>query len=162
MDGSGSRGVVFVGEAPGEQEDRTGVPFVGPAGQLLTDIVTKGMGLRRDEVAIANVLKCRPPGNRDPRPEEKAICTPWLERQLELLGARVLVPLGKHASGHLLGTPDAAMGSMRGRTHQRPDGTRVVPTYHPAYLLRNPGDKRLCWADIQVAMDAAGIPRPGR
>ena len=77
-------------------------------------------------------------------------------------GARVLIPLGKHASGHLLGTPDASMGSMRGRTHQRPDGTQVVPTYHPAYLLRNPGDKRLCWADIQVAMDAAGIPRPGR
>jgi len=162
MDGTGSRGVVFVGEAPGEQEDRTGVPFVGPAGQLLTDIVTKGMGLRREEVAIANVLKCRPPGNRDPRPEEKAICTPWLERQLELLGARVLIPLGKHASGHLLGTPDASMGSMRGRSHQRPDGTQVIPTYHPAYLLRNPGDKRLCWADIQVAMDAAGIPRPGR
>ena len=161
MDGTGARGIAFIGEAPGEQEDLQGVPFVGPAGQLLTDIITKGMGIRRDEVAIANVLKCRPPGNRDPLPEEKAICTPWLERQLELLGARVLIPLGRHASGHLLGTPEATMGSMRGRTHPRGEAT-VVPTYHPAYLLRNPGDKRLCWADIQQAMAAAGLPGPAR
>ncbi len=161
MDGDGRRGIAFVGEAPGEQEDRRGVPFVGPAGQLLTDIITKGMGIEREEVAIANVLKCRPPGNRDPLPEEKAICTPWLERQLELIGARVLIPLGRHAAGHLLGTPEATMGSMRGQTHQRGEIT-VVPTYHPAYLLRNPGDKRLCWADIQRAMSAAGLPGHAR
>ncbi|MBL6721778.1 MAG: uracil-DNA glycosylase [Planctomycetes bacterium] len=161
MDGDGRRGIAFVGEAPGEQEDRQGVPFVGPAGQLLTDIITKGMGIRREEVAIAHVVKCRPPGSREALPEELAICTPWLERQLELVGARVLIPLGRRAAGHMLGTPEAALGSMRGQTHPRGEVT-VVPTLHPADLLSNPGDKRLCWADIQQAMAAAGLPRSTR
>lgn len=158
-DGLGTRGLAFVGEAPGFHEDQQGVPFVGPAGQLLSDIITKGMGLRREEVFICNVLKCRPPGNRDPLPGEKDLCTPWLDRQLELIGARVVIPLGRHAAGYLLGS-QAALGRLRGRVHER-NGRKIIPTYHPAYLLRNPSDKKECWKDIQLAMAELGIPRPG-
>ncbi|MCY2960756.1 MAG: uracil-DNA glycosylase [Planctomycetota bacterium] len=160
LDGKGHSGLMFVGEAPGAEEDKTGVPFVGRAGQLLTDIVTKGMGLDRRDVWIANVLKCRPPENRDPTPDEKATCTPWLDRQIELLEPRILVPLGRHASMHVLGIT-AAMNAMRGRVHTIA-GRPVVPTFHPAYLLRNPADKKECWKDIQVAMQTAGIPIPKR
>lgn len=160
LDGTGASGLMFVGEAPGAEEDKTGVPFVGRAGQLLTDIVTKGMGLARQDVWIANVLKCRPPENRDPTPEEKATCTPWLDRQIQLLSPRILVPLGRHASMHVLGIT-AAMNAMRGRVHTVA-GRPVVPTFHPAYLLRNPADKKECWKDIQLAMQTAGIPIPKR
>jgi uracil-DNA glycosylase family 4 len=160
LDGVGTSGLMFVGEAPGAEEDRTGVPFVGRAGQLLTDIVTKGMGLARQDVWIANVLKCRPPDNRDPTPDEKATCTPWLDRQIELLAPRILVPLGRHAAMHVLQIT-AAMGAMRGKVH-RVAGRPVVPTFHPAYLLRNPGEKKECWKDIQLAMQTAGIPVPKR
>jgi DNA polymerase len=156
-DGDGSAGVLFIGEAPGAREDEQGVPFVGPAGKLLTDIITKGMGLDRKRVAIANILKCRPPDNRDPSVEEKRTCTPWLDRQIELLAPRVLIPLGRHASNHILGS-DQAMGAMRGRVHELDGGVRVVPTYHPAYLLRSPGQKKVCWEDIQLAM--AELSRP--
>ena len=160
MDGRGTRGLMFVGEAPGAEEDRRGLPFVGRAGQLLTDIITKGMGLAREEVYIANVLKCRPPGNRDPTAAEKETCTPWLERQIELTRPIALVPLGKHAANFLLGlAPETPMGQTRGRVHVR-NGRTLVPTFHPAYLLRNPGDKKECWKDIQVAMGVLGIPRP--
>jgi uracil-DNA glycosylase family 4 len=158
MDGRGTRPVMFVGEAPGAEEDRRGVPFVGRAGQLLTDIITKGMGLARDEVLIANVLKCRPPENRDPTTEEKAICTPWLDRQIELLDPRVIIPLGRHAAMHVLGM-NASMGAMRGRIHERA-GRQIVPTFHPAYLLRNPADKKECWKDIRIAMGLLGISPP--
>ncbi|MAE27823.1 MAG: uracil-DNA glycosylase [Planctomycetes bacterium] len=150
-DGDGSAGILFIGEAPGANEDEQGVPFVGRAGKLLTDIITKGMGLERERVAIANILKCRPPENRDPSTQEKRTCTPWLDRQIELLAPRVVIPLGKHASGHILGS-DAAMGAMRGRIHELENGVRVVPTYHPAYLLRSPGQKKACWEDIKLAM----------
>ncbi|MBL8861458.1 MAG: uracil-DNA glycosylase [Planctomycetes bacterium] len=160
QDGEGASGVLFIGEAPGADEDRTGIPFVGRAGQLLTDIITKGMGLARREVWIANVLKCRPPDNREPTPEEKAICTPWLDRQIELLGPRILIPLGRHASMHVLGFT-APMSQMRGRVHDV-RGRPVVPTFHPAYLLRSPGEKKECWKDIQLAMQTAGIPLPPR
>jgi DNA polymerase len=141
---------MFVGEAPGADEDARGVPFVGRAGELLTDIITKGMRLEREEVYIANVLKCRPPGNRDPERVEKELCTPWLDRQIELVDPLVIIPLGRHASGHILRT-DASMGRMRGRVHVV-DGRQVVPTYHPAYLLRSPEMKRECWKDIQLAL----------
>jgi DNA polymerase len=154
-DGDGSRGVVFVGEAPGENEDRQGVPFVGQAGALLTDIIQKGMKIPRGEAYIANVLKCRPPENRDPTAEEKALCTPWLDRQLELLDPKVIVPLGRHASGHMLSS-DAPMGRMRARVHER-RGRKVVPTYHPAYLLRDDSKKKDCWQDIQLAMRELGL-----
>jgi uracil-DNA glycosylase len=149
-DGDGSAGVMFVGEAPGADEDTQGVPFVGRAGKLLTDIITKGMRLDRRRVAIANVLKCRPPGNRDPLKSEKELCTGWLDRQIELIAPRVIIPLGRHASCHLLGT-DETMGRMRGRVH-RLGGQKIVPTYHPAFLLRSPDMKKECWKDIQLAM----------
>jgi len=156
----GEARVMFVGEAPGAEEDRQGVPFVGPAGQLLTDIVEKGMGLARSEVVIANVLKCRPPDNRDPQAHEKELCTPWLDRQIELVDPEILIPLGRHASNHLLGL-DATMGSLRGRVHLRGE-RKVVPTYHPAYLLRDPSQKRHTLADIQLAMREMGLAPPDR
>lgn len=158
-DGSGARRILFVGEGPGEQEDRQGVPFVGRAGALLDDIITKGMGIRREDVYIANVVKCRPPENRDPLPEEKALCTAWLDRQIELLDPAVIIPLGRHAAGHILGV-DAPLGRLRGRVHDH-GGRKVVPTYHPAYLLRSPHEKRKTWEDIQLAMEVAGLPRRG-
>lgn len=158
-DGTGRSRVLFVGEAPGAEEDRTGTPFVGPAGQLLTDIITKGMGLAREDVAIANVLKCRPPRNRDPLPGEKELCTGWLDRQIELLDPRVIIPLGRHAANHLLGT-DLPLGRLRAQVHEV-NGRKIVPTYHPAYLLRSPHDKKKAWADIQLAMAEAGLSRPG-
>ena len=160
MDGTGASGLMFVGEAPGADEDRQGVPFVGRAGELLTDIITKGMGLARADVTIANVLKCRPPGNRDPLPGEKELCTAFLDRQIELVNPKVIVPLGRHAACHLLGV-DAPLGRLRARVHER-EGRKIVPTYHPAYLLRSPHDKKKAWEDIQLAMAEAGVPLPRR
>jgi uracil-DNA glycosylase len=157
--GQGRR-VMFVGEAPGFHEDQQGEPFVGPAGQLLTDILEKGMGLQRDEVTIANVLKCRPPENRDPSPEEKALCTAWLDRQIELTDPEVIIPLGRHAANHLLGTQDS-MGRLRGKVHLR-GGRKVIPTYHPAFLLRSPQMKKDCWQDIQLALVELGLAPPKR
>jgi DNA polymerase len=151
--------VMFVGEAPGFHEDAQGIPFVGPAGALLTDIIVKGMRLARADVYIANVLKCRPPDNRDPQADEKALCTAWLDRQIELVDPAVLIPLGRHAANHLLGT-DQSMGRLRGRVHAV-RGRKIVPTYHPAYLLRNPADKRRCWEDIQLALGVLGAPPAG-
>ena len=159
MDGTGPARIMFVGEAPGYHEDQQGVPFVGRAGQLLTDIVQKGMGLDRSEVVIANVLKCRPPDNRDPLPVEKRLCTTWLDRQIELVQPEMLIALGRHAAGHLLDT-DSSMGRLRGRVWLR-DGRKVVCTYHPAYLLRSPGEKKECWKDIQLAMAELGLEPPG-
>jgi DNA polymerase len=159
-DGRGTSGVMFVGEAPGFHEDQQGVPFVGRSGQLLTDIIEKGMGLSREEVTIANVLKCRPPENRDPTSEEKKTCTPWLDRQIELVQPRILIALGRHAAGHLLGS-EASLGRLRGRVHLR-GSTKVVVTYHPSYLLRTPSDKAECWKDIQLAMAEIGLQPPAR
>ncbi|MSR62482.1 MAG: uracil-DNA glycosylase [Planctomycetes bacterium] len=157
-DGSEHARVLFVGEAPGQNEDEQGVPFVGAAGQLLTDIIEKGMGLARSEVYIANVLKCRPPGNRDPTEEEKALCTPFLDRQIELLNPEVIIPLGLHATRHLLRSP-LSMGRLRGRVHLL-NGRKVIPTYHPAFLLRSPEMKKDCWQDIQLAMRELGLAPP--
>ena len=152
--------VMFFGEAPGESEDLQGVPFVGAAGQLLTDIIQKGMGLARSEVYIANVLKCRPPGNRDPEPEETALCTPYLDRQIELVNPELILALGLHAARHLLRTP-LSMGRLRGKVHAW-RGRKVVATYHPAYLLRTPSAKKDCWQDIQLAMRELGLTPPGK
>jgi DNA polymerase len=157
-DGTGRARAMFVGEGPGFHEDQQGLPFVGKAGALLTDIITKGMGLAREEVYIANVVKCRPPENRDPTAAEKALCTPWLDRQIELVDPKVLIPLGRHAAGHLLGS-EASMGALRGRVHGV-GGRKVVPTFHPAYLLRSPAQKKECWADIQLAMAELGLDPP--
>jgi len=160
-DGTPSSGVMFVGEAPGADEDAQGVPFVGRAGQFLTRIIEKGMGVDRSEVYIANVLKCRPPENRDPKVEEKGLCTAWLDRQIELVNPRVIVPLGRHAAVHLTGK-DLSMGRLRGQVH-RVGGRPIVPTYHPSYLIRQEGSesyvrtKKLVWEDVQLAMGEAGL-----
>ena len=159
-DGTGKARLMFVGEAPGAEEDARGVPFVGRAGQLLTDILTKGMGLARADVYICNVLKCRPPENRDPTEAEKLTCTPWLDRQIELMDPAVIVPLGRHAANHVLGT-ELPMGKLRGQVFER-NGRKVVPTFHPAYLLRSPSMKKECWKDIQLAMGLLGLLPPGK
>lgn len=151
-DGNATAQLVFVGEAPGEDEDRTGVPFVGKAGQLLTDIIVKGMKLRREDVYICNVIKCRPPNNRDPLPTEKEQCEPYLVRQLELLKPRIICALGGHAANTLL-RKDEAVGRLRKKWHQY-HGIPLRVTYHPAYLLRNPADKKLVWEDIRHVMRA--------
>jgi DNA polymerase len=147
--------LMFVGEGPGYDEDIKGEPFVGRAGQLLTEIITKGMKLRREDVYIANVVKCRPPGNRNPEPDEIASCMPFLTRQIEIVKPRVIVALGTFAAQTLLAvrTP---ITRMRGTWHDY-QGIKVMPTFHPAYLLRNPSDKRLVWDDIKKVMSELGM-----
>ncbi|MBI2424971.1 MAG: uracil-DNA glycosylase [Candidatus Hydrogenedentes bacterium] len=142
--------LVFVGEAPGADEDRLGEPFVGKAGQLLTDIIEKGMLLTRNDVYICNVLKCRPPDNRDPQPDEVAQCEPYLIRQLELIRPRVICALGRHAAQTLLKTTEST-GKLRGTWHNYHNIPLRV-TYHPAYLLRKPEDKRKTWDDVKQIM----------
>jgi DNA polymerase len=142
--------LVFCGEAPGADEDRLGEPFVGRAGQLLTDIIVKGMKMRREDVYILNILRCRPPGNRNPLPVEAANCREWLDAQLAIIQPEFICCLGAVAAQNLLGT-DAAIGRLRGRVHDF-HGIKVVCTYHPAYLLRNPSAKRFVWDDVKVLM----------
>jgi DNA polymerase len=146
---------LVVGEAPGAEEDRRGEPFVGRAGQLL-DAMLRALKLARgDRVYVANVLKCRPPNNRDPTPREVACCLPYLHRQIALLRPKVILCVGRIAAQNLLGT-DEPLGKLRGRTHRlEPSGTPVVVTYHPAYLLRSPGEKRKAWTDLQYAQEVA-------
>ena len=146
--------VMFVGEGPGADEDRQGEPFVGRAGQLLTDIITKGMKLRREDVYIANVVKCRPPRNRDPEPGEVASCEPFLVRQIELIKPRVIVALGKFAAQTLLRST-APISRLRGQWRDY-HGIPLMPTFHPAYLLRNPEGKRLVWEDIKSVLRELG------
>ena len=148
--GNPNADLVFVGEAPGENEDLQGIPFVGRAGQLLTDIIVKGMRMQRADVYICNVIKCRPPDNRDPSSDEKKQCEPHLVRQLELLRPKVICALGAHAAKTLLRT-EASTTSLRGRWH-RYEGIPLRVTYHPAYLLRDPGKKKEAWEDIQEVM----------
>lgn len=152
--------LVFVGEAPGADEDRLGRPFVGRAGQLLTDIIEKGMKLKRSDVFICNVLKCRPPDNRTPSPDEVFCCEPYLIRQLALIKPTVICALGGTAAQTLLKT-GALVGSLRGKWHNYHDIPLRV-TYHPAYLLRSPGEKAKTWEDIQEVMKLLDgrIPRP--
>jgi DNA polymerase len=148
-DGSERADLMFVGEAPGAEEDRTGIPFVGRAGELLDKMVV-AMGWSRSEVYIANVLKCRPPQNRDPRPEEVEACEAFLARQIQVIRPRIIVTLGKPAA-HLLLRSTAPISALRGRW-QEYMGIRLMPTFHPAYLLRNPAKKRETWADLQAVM----------
>lgn len=142
---------LVVGEAPGAEEDRRGEPFVGRAGHLL-DAMLKAIGLSRGRnVYIANVLKSRPPGNRDPKPEEVAACLPYLIRQIELLKPRVMLAVGRIAAQNLLAT-DTPLGRLRGKVHHFGElNTPLIVTYHPAYLLRTPGDKRKAWEDLKFA-----------
>src|SRR5215475_2058705 len=146
--------LVFVGEGPGRDEDLKGEPFVGRAGQLLTEIITKGMKMRREDVYIANVVKCRPPENRNPEPDEIAACEPFLVKQLELIKPRFIVALGTFAAQTLLKTK-TPISRLRGVWHAY-HGIKLMPTLHPAYLLRNPADKRLVWQDIQAVLREMG------
>jgi DNA polymerase len=142
---------LVIGEAPGAEEDRRGEPFVGAAGQLL-DAMLRAIGLdRKTNVYIANVLKSRPPGNRDPKPEEVAACLPYLVEQIALLRPKIMLAVGRIAAQNLLGT-DAPLGRLRGRVHRFGElNTPLVVTYHPAYLLRTPADKRKAWEDLKFA-----------
>jgi uracil-DNA glycosylase len=142
--------LVFVGEAPGVDEDEQGRPFVGRAGQLLTKIIA-AMGPKREEVYICNILKCRPPGNRNPQPNEITACEPFLIRQLEAIRPRLICALGSFAA-HTLLKSEAPISVLRGRFH-RYQGIPLMPTYHPAYLLRNPGAKKQVWEDVQAIMN---------
>ena len=139
--------LMFVGEGPGRDEDLQGEPFVGRAGQLLTDIITKGMGMKREDVYIANVVKCRPPENRNPEPDEVAACEPFLKKQIDLVRPRIIIALGKFAVQTLLQSK-APITKLRGNWHSY-HGIKLMPTFHPAYLLRNPADKKLVWEDIK-------------
>ncbi|HAY81006.1 MAG TPA: uracil-DNA glycosylase [Planctomycetaceae bacterium] len=145
----------FLGEAPGADEDRQGEPFVGRAGMLLTDIIQKGMKLRRQDVYILNILKCRPPGNRNPAGDEVAHCRPFFERQLEIIQPKFICCLGSVAAQNLLET-NVSVGRLRGKLHDW-QGHQVLVTYHPAYLLRNPAAKKDTWEDIQLLMEAMGL-----
>ena len=145
----------FLGEAPGADEDASGEPFVGRAGQLLTDMIVKGMKLRREDVYILNVLKCRPPGNRPPAPDEVENCSGFLQRQLQIIRPEFICCLGAVAAQSLLKTP-VSIGKLRGRFHKHGDAD-VICTYHPAYLLRNPSAKKDVWEDLQVLMKKMGM-----
>jgi len=144
--GNAKARLMFVGEAPGEEEDKRGEPFVGRAGQLLTKII-EAIGLSRDQVYIANVIKCRPPNNRNPEPDEVAACEPFLFRQIDVIQPRVIVPLGKFAAQCLLKTMDP-ITKLRGKQFDY-RGATLIPTFHPAYLLRNPSAKREVWEDMK-------------
>ena len=139
--------LLIIGEAPGADEDRQGEPFVGRAGKLLNEML-RAIGLQRQQVYIANILKCRPPNNRDPKPEEAAECSQYLLRQIALIQPKLILALGRIAAQRLLNT-NTALGRMRGTVHQHPEsGVPLIVTYHPAYLLRTPADKRKAWEDL--------------
>ncbi|MBL1262771.1 uracil-DNA glycosylase [Methylomicrobium sp. RS1] len=141
---------LIVGEGPGQQEDLQGLPFVGPAGQLLTEML-RAIGLGRNEVYIANIVKCRPPNNRDPKPDEADACRPYLDRQIALIRPKIILAVGRIAAQSLLRT-EAAVSKLRGRTHTL-NQTPVVVVYHPSYLLRSPGEKKKAWLDLQLALN---------
>jgi uracil-DNA glycosylase len=159
--GSGGSGVCFVGEGPGADEDAQGLPFVGKAGQLL-DRMIEAMGLLRDDVYVCNVVKCRPPDNRKPEPDEMAACAPYLSEQLELVAPRVIVALGATAVEGLLGATDGGITRMRGKWKSYRGQIDVMPTFHPAYLLRNPAAKREVWDDLQEVLRRLGRSIPAR
>ncbi len=148
-DGNPQAKIVFVGEAPGADEDEQGLPFVGRAGQLLTKII-EAMGLSRKDVYICNILKCRPPQNRNPLPAEIAACEPFLQEQLKSISPQIICALGTFAAQTLLRT-DVPISVLRGRFHTY-EGIKLMPTYHPAYLLRNPSAKKNVWEDVQLIM----------
>jgi uracil-DNA glycosylase family 4 len=160
--GTGSSGLCFIGEGPGADEDAQGYPFVGAAGQLL-DRMIAAMGLLRDEVYVCNIVKCRPPKNRKPEPEEMRTCSPYLLEQLELVAPRVIVALGATAVQGLLGTTEG-ITRLRGTWKLYQGRIPVMPTFHPAFLLRTPGAKREVWADLQAVLQQMGrqVPAPSR
>lgn len=148
--GNHSASWMIIGEAPGAEEDRQGEPFVGRAGQLLNEML-RAIGIERGAAYIANVLKCRPPGNRDPRPEEVLSCEPYLRRQVDLIQPKIILAVGRIAAQSLIKT-DNRIGALRGRVYRYADtGIPLVVTYHPAYLLRSPLEKRKAWEDLRLA-----------
>jgi DNA polymerase len=154
--------VFFIGEGPGENEDLQGRPFVGRAGEMLNKWIA-AMGLRRDETYIANIVKCRPPGNRVPMPDEVATCTPYLERQLEIIRPRVIVTLGLPALKYMMNDPKLTMGRSRGQWRDW-RGIKLMPTFHPAYVLRQYTDetRAAVWSDLKLVMSEIGLPVPKR
>ncbi len=158
-DGSANARLMFVGEGPGADEDLQGLPFVGRAGQLLNNMIS-AMGLQREEVYICNVVKCRPPGNRTPEPDEANTCSQFLFRQIDVVRPQVIVALGATAATYLLGQRQPLAG-LRGRVHAW-RGSSLIVTYHPAYLLRDPRQKKEAWADLQIAMKELGLKAPAR
>ena len=157
-EGDEKASVVFVGEGPGFEEDQQGRPFVGAAGQLLTDIIEKGMKIRRAEVYICNIVKCRPPGNRNPEPDEVAACIGFVKQQIAVIKPKVIVTLGNVPTQNLLGTKEG-ITRIRGKWHEY-EGIPVMPTFHPSYLLRSPGEKKWAWIDIQEVMKKLGMEIP--
>ncbi len=157
--GSSKARLMFVGEAPGRDEDEQGRPFVGRAGQLLTKII-EAIGLKREDVFIANILKCRPPANRNPLPSEIAACTPYLKKQIEILKPQVICALGKFAAQTLLET-ETPISRLRGEFHEY-CGVKLMPTYHPAYLLRNSSGKKDVWEDMKKVAKELGLEIPRR
>jgi DNA polymerase len=155
-DGDPNARLMFVGEGPGADEDQQGIPFVGKSGQLLNNMIA-AMGLSRDRVYIANVVKCRPPGNRNPEPVEAGTCTPFLARQMDVVRPEVVVALGSIAATYLLGVKQS-LASLRGRWHTV-RGVKTVVTYHPAFLLRDPNRKADAWKDLQMVMAEMGLKR---
>jgi len=149
--------LMFIGEAPGADEDMQGRPFVGRAGQLLTKII-ESMGLEREDVFIGNILKCRPPGNRNPLPSEIAVCKAYLEKQIDLIKPEVICALGKFAAQTLLDT-ETPISRLRGKFYDY-RGVKLMPTYHPAYLLRNPGEKKDVWEDMKKVAKELGLKIP--
>ena len=149
--------LMFVGEAPGADEDKQGRPFVGRAGQLLTKII-EALGIKREDVFIANILKCRPPGNRNPLPEEIELCSPYLRKQIEIIKPKVICTLGKFASQTLLNS-EVPISRLRGQFHEY-RGIKLMPTYHPAFLLRNSSGKKEVWEDMKKIAKEIGIKIP--
>jgi DNA polymerase len=154
-DGNPNADILFIGEGPGAEEDKRGVPFVGRAGELLTRMIERGMGIPRADVYICNIVKCRPPGNRDPEPEETAACRPFLDAQIDSVAPRVIVTLGRPAASVLLGR-EVAITRLRGNW-QEYRGIPVMPTFHPAYVLRQytEQNRRMVWQDLKAALEAA-------
>lgn len=151
---------LIIGEAPGADEDRQGEPFVGRAGQLLNEML-KAIGMQREQVYIANILKCRPPNNRDPKPEEAASCSPYLQRQIELIQPKVILALGRIAAQRLLQC-NTSLARLRGQVHHLDASTSpLIVTYHPAYLLRSPAEKRKAWQDLQFAKKIVAQAKEG-
>jgi uracil-DNA glycosylase family 4 len=157
--GNPNADLMFIGEAPGADEDAQGEPFVGRAGQLLTNMI-KAMGLHREDVYIANIIKCRPPGNRTPERDECETCSPFLMRQIEAIKPKVIVALGAVAAKTLLAV-SASMMELRGRWFDF-RGTKLAVTYHPAFLLRDPRQKKETWKDLQIVMKELGLPMPSK
>jgi len=157
-DGDPNAKLFFVGEGPGADEDAQGLPFVGRGGQLLNNMI-KAMGLKREEVYIANVVKCRPPQNRTPEPDEAHTCSPFLFKQIDVVRPKVIVALGQTAVTYLTGEKKS-LAAWRGRVHPL-RGTKLIVTYHPAFLLRDPTQKKHAWADLQIAMRELGLKLPG-